>query len=88
MDQNIFNQSIGNFIEQNFLWIALVYAWSLFWKAVALWKTARSNDKVWFIVFLIINTLGILEILYIFHFSKHPGLPKQLSRKKEQKNTT
>ncbi len=84
MDQNVFNQSIGTFIEQNFLWIAAIYLWSLFWKAVALWKSARSNDKVWFVVFLFVNTLGLLEILYIFHFSKQPGMPKTLSTKKDK----
>jgi hypothetical protein len=44
--------------------------WSLVWKALAMWKAARKGDKVWFVVFLIINTLGILDILYIYVFSK------------------
>ncbi|MDD5551859.1 MAG: DUF5652 family protein [Candidatus Pacebacteria bacterium] len=44
--------------------------WTLPWKGVALWKSARKEDKAWFITLLILNTLGILEILYIFIFSK------------------
>lgn len=48
--------------------IALV--WSLVWKAIALWKSARSNQPVWFVAFILVHTLGILEILYIFLFSK------------------
>lgn len=48
----------------------LTLAWSLIWKGLALWKSARKNSQVWFIVLLIVNTLGILEILYIFLFSK------------------
>lgn len=44
--------------------------WTLPWKGIALWKSARKEDKVWFITLLILNTLGILEILYIFIFSK------------------
>ena len=44
--------------------------WSLFWKGWALWKSARAGNKVWFFVLLVVNTLGILEILYIFWFSK------------------
>jgi len=44
--------------------------WSLAWKGIALWKAARAGSKKWFIALLIINTLGILEILYIFVFSK------------------
>lgn len=50
--------------------IVLVTIWTLIWKGLALWKSAKKNSKVWFIVLLIINTLGILEILYIFLFSK------------------
>ena len=50
--------------------ILLSIAWTLPWKGVALWKSARNKHLVWFIVLLIVNTLGILEIIYIFGFSK------------------
>ena len=50
--------------------IVLSIAWTLPWKGVALWKSARNKHLVWFIVLLIVNTLGILEIIYIFGFSK------------------
>jgi len=53
----------------------LLSIWSLAWKGVALWKAARNNQRNWFIVIMIINTFGILEIAYIFYFSK-PQLPK------------
>lgn len=53
------------------LWlIAIALIWSLAWKGLALWKSARKNHLVWFIMLLVVNTLGILEILYIFLFSK------------------
>lgn len=61
-------------IEQYFLenpWLAyLILLWVLPWKGVALWKAARKTDKVWFVAILILNTLAVLEILYIFIFSK------------------
>ena len=50
--------------------IAIVSIWALIWKGFALWKSARKNSRVWFIVLLIVNTVGILEILYIFIFSE------------------
>lgn len=50
-----------------------IVVWSLFWKGWALWKAAKNDSMVWFIVLLVINTLGILEILYIFVFSKMKG---------------
>jgi methionyl-tRNA synthetase len=55
---------------QNPWLIALIVAWTLPWKGVALWKSARQGDKKWFIALLIVNTLGILEILYIYIFGK------------------
>ncbi len=39
--------------------------WSIFWKGLSLWRSARMNHKGWFIALLIINTLGIFEIIYI-----------------------
>lgn len=55
----------------NNLWlIFLIVLWVLPWKGVALWRAAKNNSKGWFIVLLLLNTLAILEILYIFIFSK------------------
>ena len=52
-------------------WVLLLLAlWSIPWKGWALWKSAKNDDKAWFIVLLIVNTLAILEIFYIFVFSK------------------
>ena len=46
--------------------LVLLIAWSLVWKGLALWRAAKRGDMWWFIAFLIINTLGILEIVYLF----------------------
>jgi len=54
----------------------LILAWTIPWKGVALWKAARNSHKGWFIALLILNTLAILEIIYIFYFSKKK--PRQL----------
>lgn len=48
--------------------------WELIWKAIALWKASKNNHKVWYIAILIINTIGILPILYIYVFSKKKNL--------------
>jgi len=63
----------GMFTGLSMLIVIPVIIWSLVWKGWALWKSARNGSKVWFIVFLIVNTLGILEILYIYVFSKKKG---------------
>jgi len=49
---------------------AVFILWSLFWKGMSLWKSARHGHKWWFIALLLINTAGILDILYIYVFSK------------------
>lgn len=46
--------------------IAILALWSILWKGLALWRAAKRGDTIWFIVFLFLNTLGILEIIYIF----------------------
>ncbi len=58
------------FITDNQWLILLIGLWTLPWKGVALWKSAQQNQKWWFIALLVLNTLALLEILYIFVFSK------------------
>ncbi len=45
--------------------------WTIVWKGVALWKSANSRQLPWFILILIINTLGLLEIAYIFYLNRY-----------------
>lgn len=59
-------QAIGGIVWG---FITLATVWSLVWKAIALWRAGRNGHLVWFIVMFIVNTLGILEIVYIFAFS-------------------
>ena len=51
------------------LLIPLAIVWSMAWKGIALWRAGRNSHLVWFLVMFIINTVGILEIIYIFAFS-------------------
>ena len=46
--------------------VLLVVIWSLLWKGLALWRAAKRGDMWWFVAFLLLNTLGILEIIYLF----------------------
>ena len=56
--------------------ILLLVLWTLPWKGVALWKAAGNKQLVWFVCLLILNTLAILEIIYIFGFSKKKTAPE------------
>ena len=58
------------YLLQN-IWIIIVIAlWTLPWKGYALWRAARRDEKWWFVALLIINTVGILEIIYLFFILK------------------
>lgn len=52
------------------LLLLVLVVWTLVWKGMALWKAAKQGSKGWFVALLIINTLGILDILYLYVFSK------------------
>lgn len=45
--------------------LILLMIWSLVWTGFALWHAAKRNDKAWFILFLLVHTAGILEIVYL-----------------------
>ena len=50
-----------------------VALWSVFWMGWALWRASKADSKVWFIVLLLVHTMGILDIIYIFLISKKAG---------------
>lgn len=43
----------------------ILIAWASFWKILALYRTASRKHKVWFVVLFFVNTVGILEIIYL-----------------------
>ena len=50
--------------------LLLVVLWSLFWKGLALWHSAQRGEQWWFLAILVLNTAGILEIVYLFAVAK------------------
>ena len=50
--------------------IIFIIIWSIIWKGLALWKASKNNHLLIFIIILILNTLGIFEIIYLtyMHF--------------------
>lgn len=59
-----------NFSHTDIALIAILVIWELIWKAIALWKSARNDQIGWFVVLAILNSLGILPIIYILFFQK------------------
>lgn len=65
-------------LRMRLIFLVLIALWTLPWKAVALWKAARNSSKPWFVALLLLNTVGVLEILYIYIFSKKAPTAKAL----------
>lgn len=61
----------------------LLAIWDLVWKAIALWRAAQRKEVLWFIAILIVNSLGILPIIYLLLKSA----PGKKSATVELKNT-
>jgi len=61
--------------------------WSLAWKGWALWLAARRGEKIWFLILLVVNTMGILEIIYIFLIAKQKDSVEVITRVEPEKKT-
>lgn len=53
----------------NALGLAIII-WTVPWKVYALWLAARHGHKKWFVALVVLNTLAILEIYYVFKVAK------------------
>ena len=50
------------------LLLFIVMAWSMVWQGLALWFSAKNQQKGWFVVLFLLNTLGVLPIIYLLWF--------------------
>ena len=80
----IISDLLGVSLATAIIILAIISILSLVWKGFALWKASKKNHLVWFIVLLVVNTLGILEILYIYVFSKMSLKGKKEEHKKKK----
>lgn len=82
---NMMNYS--GFGERFWGWLPLIAVWTILWKGLALWKSARNDQRYWYIALLLINTLGLLEILYLFVFAKEKLVLVREARVASKKKT-
>jgi hypothetical protein len=45
--------------------IAVLMLWEIIWKAFGLWYAARNDHSIWFVVILVVNSVGIIPIIYL-----------------------
>lgn len=53
--------------------------WTLIWKGWALWLAARRGELAWFVALLVLNTVGLLEIFYIFVIAKQKDVKPKVN---------
>jgi len=56
------------------LWLRVLFViatvWELAWKGFGLWRAGKNNQPIWFVCILLLNTIGILPIIYLGWFDK------------------
>lgn len=82
--EELLKQVVSSADGQNGWVLVLIALWSIPWKGYALWKSSQRKEKWWFIALLLVNTIGILEILYIFIFSKRKEIADEMAREKSE----
>lgn len=50
--------------------LVIILLWDGVWKLLALWRAARHGQVTWFVLLAILNTVGILPIIYILTHPK------------------
>ncbi len=48
--------------------LTLLSVWALVWQGFGLWYAAENKQKGWFIALLLLNTVGLLPIIYLVWF--------------------
>jgi hypothetical protein len=56
---------LGTWIQAHPILFLLLALWSLFWAGLGLWHAAKRGHVLWFFIFLVIHTFGILEMIYL-----------------------
>jgi hypothetical protein len=56
--------NLQTLVQDDYFLLALGI-WEITWKGFALWRAAKNNSKYWFIPLLIVNSVGLLPIIYL-----------------------
>ncbi len=65
-----FAEKMGVGVEVFALILAVLTVWEIVWKGIGMWKASKNDQMWWFIPMLVLNTAGILPIIYIIFFQK------------------
>jgi len=76
-------------VENTILWALMPFViWEMIWKGIGLWRAGRNKQVGWFVFIFILNTLGILPIIYLLFFQRKPkkavAKPKKAKKRKRR----
>lgn len=66
------------------IFLAILFIIDIILKGLAMWRASKNNSKIWFWCLLIINTFGILPLIYLL-ISKE-DIKKKANNKKLKKD--
>jgi hypothetical protein len=46
--------------------VIVLAIWTIPWKIYAIWTAVKNDHKKWFVAILLLNTVSILELYYVF----------------------
>ena len=61
---------INTYLQQNIYWLIPVLLIDLILKGYALWRAGRNNQPYWFVSLLVVNSVGILPLIFILFFQR------------------
>jgi len=64
METENLNNVLSTFLTEN-PWLIPVLIIVTILKGFALWQSSQKRQKIWFIALLIVNSFGVLEIIYL-----------------------
>lgn len=89
---DLYQQPFQTLPVQVLVGLAIAFLWSIIWNGIGLWHSAKNGQKGWFIALLILNTLGLLPIIYLIWFRRKKDGPEneeeQESEAQESYETT
>lgn len=82
-----------------FILLMIMVIWTLIWTAIAMWKSSRNSQFVWYVILFVLlfipwswYLLGLIPILYLAFFQKNLNkampvvvqeIPKKAAAKKK-----
>ena len=55
-------------------WWIVIAIWDMVWRGIAMWKSAKNDQKNWFLAVFSFETFGLLPLFYLYFAQKKKRL--------------